>query len=71
MLERSEYVRKILISFMLYQSSGESFATKSSIANYVHHMNGMAGGGCDILPMQTNMGMAGRKKDIFMPLLEA
>ena len=42
MLEQSEYVRKILISFMLYRSSGESFATKSSIANYVHHVNVMA-----------------------------
>jgi hypothetical protein len=43
MLEQSEYVRKILISFVLYRSSGESFATKSSIANYVHHVNVIAG----------------------------
>jgi hypothetical protein len=42
MLQKSEYVRKILISFVLYRSSGESFATKSSIANYVHHKNVVA-----------------------------
>jgi len=27
-------------------------------------------GGCGILPMKISMGMASRKKDIFMPLLE-
>jgi hypothetical protein len=70
MLEQSEYVRKILISFVLYRSSGESFATKSSIANYVHHVNVMAGGLVSYLHKPV-WGIAGRKKDVFMPLFEA
>jgi hypothetical protein len=42
MHKKSEYVRKNLISLVLYRSSGESFAAKSSIANYVHHKNVLA-----------------------------
>ena len=64
MLKQSEYVRKILISFMLYRSSGESFATKSSIANYVHHVNVMAGEGVVSYLWQVE------RKTFLCPLLE-
>jgi len=70
MLEQSEYVRKAshllhAVSKLRRELRNKKFNRKLR-ASY----ECVGRGGCGILPMKISMGMAGRKKDIFMLLLE-